>query len=122
MVVAEGAEAGDVVVADVDAGALGNGQGAVQIQGVPQHHGVQDQPESAELVLLAFPVGVYDFASTAVADVAGEGVAGFASVELDEDGPAVFLAVDVGQQVQGFGDAAELGERGREAAGATAGV
>ena len=51
VVVAEGAEAGDVVVADVDACALGNGEGAVQIQGVPQHHGVQDQPESTELVL-----------------------------------------------------------------------
>ena len=57
VVVAQGAEAGDVVVADGDAGGLGDCEGPVEVGGVPQHDGVDNQAEGAGLVVLSFPVG-----------------------------------------------------------------
>jgi hypothetical protein len=49
-------------------------------------------------------------------------VAGLAPVDLGEDAPAVGLVIEVSQQEDGLGDAADLGERSSEGAGATSGV
>jgi len=55
-----------------------------------------------------------------VEDGPGKGVPALGPVELGEDAPAVDLVVEVGEQVEGLGDPAELGdgpaERGRPAA------
>jgi len=50
------------------------GEGGVEVAGVPQHDGVEDEAEGAELVLLAFPVTLAELAALAVEDLAGEGV------------------------------------------------
>jgi hypothetical protein len=55
--VAEGAEAGDVLVLDWDALGAELVDGGRQVAGVPQRDGVDDQAERGELVFLAFAVG-----------------------------------------------------------------
>jgi hypothetical protein len=122
VVVGERTEPGDVVVVDVGAFSLGGGEGSIEVDGVPQDDGVYDESERAELVFLSVSVAPPEFAAVAVADITGEGVAGLASVEGYEDGAPVFFAVDVGEQVEGFRYATELGERRGEPAGAGAGV
>jgi hypothetical protein len=74
--VLERGEAGDVLVLEVVALGAELGDGGVQVAGVPQDHGVEDQPEGGELVLLALAVRLPDLAAAAVADGAGEAVAG----------------------------------------------
>lgn len=49
----------------------------VQVAGVPEDEGVQDQTKDAELVLLAFPAGLSYLAPAAVEDESGKGVPGF---------------------------------------------
>ena len=66
------------------------------------------RPEGAELILLPLAVALPQLAALAVEDDAGEPVASFAAVELDQDAPAVGLVVDVGQQVERLDDPAEL--------------
>ena len=56
-----------------DAQALHDG---VEVTGIPQHDGVEDQAEGGELIFLAFAVGLPDLAAVAVADLAAEGGGG----------------------------------------------
>lgn len=65
----------------------------VQIAAVPQDDRVQDEAKGAELVFLAFAVGLVNATTPAVADFAGEGVAGFLDGELPVD-PAAVGVVD----------------------------
>jgi len=74
---------------------LGSGAGAVV--GVPARF-VQLVAALAQLSALT------------VDDLAGEGVTGFDAVELGEDPAAVGLVIEVGEQVEGLGDPAELGD------------
>ncbi len=67
VVVNEQGEPLDVGVVDGGAVAPELGEGGVEVAGVPQHDGVEDQAEGAELVFLAFPVapgGVRDRCGT----------------------------------------------------------
>ena len=48
---------------------------SVDVAGVPQHHGVNDQTECAELVLLSFTVGLAQLTALAVEDLPGQPVA-----------------------------------------------
>ena len=79
-------------------------------------------PQGAELVLLAIAIGLAQFAAVAGEDLAGQRVAGLAPVDLGEDAPAVGLVIEVSQQEDGLGDAADLGEGSPEGAGATSPV
>jgi len=63
----------------------------VGVPGVPQHDGVQDQAERAELVLLPFAVGLAQLAALAVEDLAGQPVTGFLDGELPVHGAPVGL-------------------------------
>ena len=99
-----------VAVVDGVAVAAKLGEGSVEVAGVPQHDGVKDEVEGAELVFLAFPVALAQLAPLAVEDLAGESVACFGAVELGEDAPPVGLVVEVGKKVEGLGDPAELGD------------
>ncbi len=56
VVVTERGEPLDVGVVDGVAVAPELGEGGVEVAGVLQHNGVEDQAEGAELVFLAFPV------------------------------------------------------------------
>ena len=70
--------AGHVLALEVVArrGAELGGSG-VQIARVPQGHGVEDEPQTGQLVLLPLPVCLPNLAAAAVADRAGQAVAGF---------------------------------------------
>jgi hypothetical protein len=85
----------------------------VEVTGIPQHDGVEDQAEGGELIFLAFAIGLPDLAAVAVADLAGEAVAGFLHGELPVHPPlaAAVNGVDEREQVQGLGDPAVLNER-----------
>jgi len=86
------------------------GQGGVEVAGVPQHDGIEDEAKRTELVFLAFAVALAQLAALTVEDLAGESMAGFDAVELGEDAPPVGLVVEVGKQVEGLGDPAEFGD------------
>jgi hypothetical protein len=60
---------------------------------------------------LSFAVGLAELAAAAVADIAGQSVAAFAAVELDEDVAAEVLVVAVVHEVDGFRGAADVLER-----------
>jgi hypothetical protein len=70
------------------------------------------EAERAELVFLSGTVGLHDVAVVPVQDLAGQRVSGLADVQLPGDGAPVRFVdrVDHGQQVQGLGDAAVLGQ------------
>lgn len=92
-------------------------EGGVLVARVPEHDGVDDQAERAELVFLPFPVALPELSPLAVEDGPGKGMTAFGAVELGEDPPPVGLVVEIGQQVEGLGDPAEFGERGPERRG-----
>ena len=71
-------------------------EGGGHVASVPESDGVDDEPQGAELVLLALAVGLAQFAAVAVEDLAGQCVAGLAPVDLGEDAPAVGLVIEVG--------------------------
>ncbi len=80
--VLERGEPGDVLVPDLVALGLELGDGGVDVLRRPEHDGVEDQAERAELVLHAVAVRLVDGAALAVAHVAGELVAGLLHGEL----------------------------------------
>ena len=59
-------------------------EGGGHVASVPESDGVDDEPEGAELVLLALAVGLAQLTAVAVEDLAGQRVAGLAPVELGE--------------------------------------
>jgi len=77
---------------------------------------------SAELVFLPFAVALAKLAALAVEDGAGELVAAFAAVELDQDAPTVALVVDEPQEVERLHQSAELLERAGESGRAIVGL
>lgn len=95
------------------------GDGGVEIAGVPQDHGVEDETQTGQLVLLALSVCPADLAPVAMAVSAGKAVAGLLHGELPVHKPAVGVVdrADQGEQVHGLVDAAALGERGAERGG-----
>jgi hypothetical protein len=118
VVAAERAEALDVLVAGFAAGAGGDViDGALGVDRAVENDGVDDQAEGAELLFLAFAVGLAQLAAAAVADVAGEAVAAFAAVELDQDAAAEVFVVAVVEQGGSFSGharcAAALGQASR---------
>ena len=105
----------EVFVGDLVASGAEVGDGIVHALAVPDDEGAECGPERAKLVFLPFAVGPAELAFVAVEDDAGDGVAAFVAGEADARRAASFLAVDPGEQVQGVGEAAELGDRaGRE--------
>lgn len=82
MPVLERGEAGDVLVLDVVALGAELGDGGIQVAGVPQDDGVEDQAERGELILLALAVRLADLAPAAVADRTGQAVAGLPACYL----------------------------------------
>jgi len=72
------------------------------------HDGVNDQAEGAELVFLSFAVALAQLATLSVENGPGERVPALGPVELGGDPPTVGLVVEVGEQVEGLGDPAEL--------------
>jgi hypothetical protein len=75
--VPERGQPGDSLVAHGLAAAAQALDDGVEVTGIPQHDGVEDQAEGGELNFLAFAIGLPDLAAVAVADLAAEAVAGF---------------------------------------------
>ena len=90
-------------------------EGRLHIDGVPQHNHVDDDAECVELVFLAFTVTLPQFATFAVEDGAGQGMATFSPVQLDQRGATFGLIVEVRQRVDCLVDPSELRERLRQA-------
>ena len=90
-------------------------EGRLHIDGVPQHNHVDDAAVCVELVVLAFTVTLPQFATFAVEDGAGQGLATFSPVQLDQRGATFGLIVEVRQRVDCLVDPSELRERLRQA-------
>ncbi|GAA1080488.1 hypothetical protein GCM10009642_17610 [Nocardiopsis metallicus] len=58
------------------------GDGGVDVERVPPHHGVEHQPQGTELVLQPLAVALLECAAVAEADLAVQLVAGVGDVEL----------------------------------------
>jgi len=80
--VSERGQPGDVLVLDRIAAVAELGDGGVQVAGVPQGDGVDDDAQRAELVFLSFAVGLVDLSPLAVEDLAGQAVPGFLIIRV----------------------------------------
>ena len=67
-------------------------------------------PERTELIFLALPVALAQFAAFAVEHGPREAVAPFAAVQLQQGGAAAALVVEIGEGMQGLVDSAEFGQ------------
>jgi hypothetical protein len=67
--VPERGQPGDSLVAHGLAAAAQALDDGVEVTGIPQHDGVEDQAEGGELIFLAFAIGLPDLAAVAVADL-----------------------------------------------------
>ena len=123
MVGAQWAEALDVYAVDQQAARGEVVEGALGVDRVVEDDRVDDQAERSELFLLALAVALPQLAAVAVADVAGEGVAALAAVELGQDAPPERLIVAVVQEMNRLRRTPDVlqcaGERG-EVAGVAA--
>ncbi len=97
-------EAGEFLVADVEAVRAQLVDRGVHEPGVEQHQGVEDQTEGADLVLNAVLVALVELPLPAVEDLPGEGVAALLEVRLALDLAAVAGLVGQAQDMQGLGD------------------
>jgi len=100
-----------VLVVDLAAPGAQVVDGVVHVLGVPEHEDVEREAERHELVFLALAVRLAQLAAVAVEDDARDGVAALVAVDMHADGAPVGVAVDVVQEVQRLGGAAELGDR-----------
>jgi hypothetical protein len=78
----------DVGVVDLQAAGGEVVERSLGVDRVVEDDRVEDQAERAELFFLALAVALAQLAAVAVADVAGEGVAALAAVEVGQDPPA----------------------------------
>jgi hypothetical protein len=107
----------DVFESDLAIGGLEVFEGGGHVASVPERDGVDHQAEDVELVFLAFSVGLAEFAAMAVEHVSSQRVASLATVELDQDASSVVLVVEDGEQEDGLGDPADLGDGPARAGG-----
>src|ERR1017187_5948630 len=83
----------------------------VHVDCVPEHDDVHHRAEGAELVLLAFPIALPQFATPAVKDDTRELVPSLAAVELDQNAPAICFVVNEPEQVDRLDQPAQLLQR-----------
>lgn len=107
----EGREVGDEVGRVGGALAIAVVEKAVDVAGVPKDDDVEEQAEGAELLLLALAVATAEVSAVAEEEETGEGMSGLAAIELGGETAAEGLVVDVVEEVEGLGDAADLLER-----------
>lgn len=87
---------------------------------VPQHADIDHEPECCELVFHAFAVALAQLALLAVADPAGQAVAGLLPVLLGQHPPPEQLVVEEGSQVGAAIELAKLDERAADWGGLAA--
>jgi len=83
-------------------------QGCVHVNGVPEYDEIDDEPERAQLVLLAFAIALAEFATFAMESDVREPMPSFATVELHQDASAIAVIVDKAQQIKRLDEAAQL--------------
>src|SRR5271169_3403250 len=84
---------------------------AAHVYGVPDQHGIGEQAEAAGLVHDLLVVAGAEVALVGEEDPSGEDVAELTAVELQLDGLAQRLLVDVAQDLDGLDQTPELGQR-----------
>ena len=72
----------------------------IHVNGVPEHDEVDDESERTKLVLLSLAIALAQFSTLAMKEDAGELMASFAPIELDEDASSIAVVVDKPQQVK----------------------
>ena len=82
----------------------------VDVKSVPQDDDVYDQSERSELIFLSFMISLAEFASLSVEDGSRQFMAIFTFVELLEYTTTFGFIVDVGERMNCFVDAAQLGD------------
>ena len=85
MLEAEQRQAGDVFTPGVLAYGTELSQGRVHVQRVPEHDYVDHETKRTELIFLAFPITLTQFAALAMDYGTGKLVAALATIELDQD-------------------------------------
>ena len=70
-------------------------QGGLEVDGIPQHDNIEHQAECAQLIFLTFPVMLAQLAAFAMEHRAGDAMAAFTAVELNQRTPALGFVVDV---------------------------
>ena len=68
----------------------------LQVNRIPEHDGIRDEPQGPELIFLTFTIRFTDFPSLTVADGAGHLVPPFTPVKLGQDATPVVLVIDIG--------------------------
>ena len=82
-------------------------QCGLHVYGVPKHDHIDDQPQGAQLIFLALPVGLAEFAAVPVEHGTRQAVPGLTPVQLNKRCPAFGLIVSKFQGMQSFFDPAE---------------
>jgi len=98
-------KARDIFVQELEAFVAKLAQRGVHVDRVPEHHGVDDQAESTELVFLALSIALPQLAALAVEYGPRQHVPPFTTVELHQNAAAVGLVVEKVEQVHRLDDA-----------------
>jgi hypothetical protein len=83
-------------------------KGGVRVDRVPQHDEIDDQAERSQLVFRTFTIALAQFTGLSMEDDAGELMASFTAIELDENTAPVAFIVDEPQKIEGLDEAAEF--------------
>lgn len=113
MLGAERREARDVLVEDHMTFGAELVERGVDVDRVPEHDQIDDEPKRAELIFLPFAVTLTKLTALAVEYGAGELVTALAPVELDQDASPVGFVIDEPQHVERLDEAAKFLERAR---------
>ncbi len=67
---------------------------------IPEHDGIGDQPQSAQLLPLPILIALSDLAFLPVTNSSGDSMSAFSQVKLDQDATSVIPIINIIQQVQ----------------------
>lgn len=115
--VCQGRDAGEVLVLHLVPGGAELVDDASNVDGIPDQYGIGEQAEAAGLVHHLFVVTGAEAALVGKEQPLGKDMAELAAVELQLDGVAKRLLLDVAQDVQRLHQAPELAQRGGETVG-----
>ena len=100
----------DVLISNLESRVLELLQRGVEVSRVPHDDGVQHKTERAQLVFLALPIRLAQFALFPVEECSGQVVALLGSVHLTKDSAPIRLVVDEAEHVERLRDPSVLGD------------
>ena len=103
-----------VVVVDDATAALQLGKCTIHVEACPQYQHIHDETQGTELIFHALAIGLAELPLPTMEDVPGQLVPALVARHVSADVAALLLIVEVRQQVQRFGCAAELSQGASE--------